>query len=465
MNDAPELADLPWEYLYDPTARRHLALSDATPVVRYLEMPQSEQPLMVTRPLRILALISDPSGVPKLDVEREWALLQQSLATLQQGGMVQLTRLERATLSDLQSHLRQQETHILHFIGHGAFSETDEQGALYLEDENGHVHEVAADVLGTLLHDHRPLRLAFLNACEGARGGQRDPFNGVAQHLVQQGVPAVIAMQFPVSDGAAISLSQEFYRSLADGYGVDAAVVEARKAIFAKGNASEWATPVLFTRAPDGQLFDIEGAGEECPEPGEPPFKGLEFFDTDDADLFFGREALTAELAARLRTPRFLAIIGASGSGKSSLARAGLIPALRRGQPLADGVLPPENSSHWRYHIFTPGAHPLKSLAASLTQESESVTATTTLMEDMARNTQSLDLFANRLLAQSSSQGNGAPRLLLFVDQFEEIFTHDPRPRRARGLCRQPTQCSQRRWQDHCCDHAARRFLRQLRPV
>lgn len=89
--------------------------------------------------------------------------------------------------------------------------------------------------------------------------------------------------------------------------------------------------------------------GEELPASGESPYTGLHYFDTADAALFFGRERLTTELVASLRAHRFLAVVGASGSGKSSLVRAGVVPALHSGEPLQDGVLPPDGSVHWPY--------------------------------------------------------------------------------------------------------------------
>jgi len=102
---------------------------------------------------------------------------------------------------------------------------------------------------------------------------------------------------------------------------------------------------------------------EEPPAPGKPPYKGLQRFDEADAELFFGREWLIAKLVGYLRVHRFLAVIvGASGSGKSSLVRAGLVPALRHGEPLIDGSLPPEGSQDWTIHIITPTAHPLEML-------------------------------------------------------------------------------------------------------
>jgi formylglycine-generating enzyme required for sulfatase activity len=146
--------------------------------------------------------------------------------------------------------------------------------------------------------------------------------------------------------------------------------------------------------------------GQVKPESGEPPYMGLRYFDITDADLFFGREALTRELAERVSKESFLAIVGASGSGKSSVTRAGLIPPWKQ----AD--------EHSVVHIITPTAHPLESLAASLTRDSESVTATSTLMDDMQKDARSLRLYVRKLLSNS-----GNSNLLLVVDQFEETFT------------------------------------------
>jgi WD40 repeat protein len=148
---------------------------------------------------------------------------------------------------------------------------------------------------------------------------------------------------------------------------------------------------------------------EDAPALGLPPFKGLLYFDEADADLFFGRETLTARLIDRLAVgieagERFLAVVGASGSGKSSVVRAGLIPALRWRSP----------SANWPIHVLTPTARPLEALAASLTQEVESVTATATLADDLVRDPRSLQLFVKR---------GTAPQVLLVIDQFEELFT------------------------------------------
>jgi WD40 repeat protein len=148
---------------------------------------------------------------------------------------------------------------------------------------------------------------------------------------------------------------------------------------------------------------------EDAPALGLPPFKGLLYFDEADSDLFFGRETLTARLIERLAAgieagERFLAVVGASGSGKSSVVRAGLIPALRWRSP----------SASWPIHVLTPTARPLEALAVSLTQEVESVTAAATLADDLTRDSRSLQLFVKR---------SDASQVLLVVDQFEELFT------------------------------------------
>jgi WD40 repeat protein/DNA-binding XRE family transcriptional regulator len=156
---------------------------------------------------------------------------------------------------------------------------------------------------------------------------------------------------------------------------------------------------------------------EDAPGLGLCPYKGLNHFDEADADLFVGREELTTQLVERILSltsswspheTRFLAVVGASGSGKSSLVRAGLIPALRWNKKSID----------WQICVFTPTAHPLESLAATLLHESNSVTVIATLMDDLARDPRSLQIFAKNKLGSKDRS-----HLLLVIDQFEELFT------------------------------------------
>jgi tetratricopeptide (TPR) repeat protein len=257
LQEVSELADLPWEFLLDPALDRFLAQSNRTPVVRYLELPEKIVPLAARLPLQVLVMISSPTDHVRLDVERERSLLQKALRPLSEQGKVRIKWLEKASLATLQRCLREGDYHVFHFIGHGGFDRKAEEGVLVLEDERGHGWHAGANRLGTILHDHRSLRLAVLNSCEGARNSSADPFSGVATTLIRQGIPAVVAMQFEISDDAAITFADEFYTALAEGFPVDAAMAEARKAIYAQPNDVEWGTPVLYMRSPDGVLFNI----------------------------------------------------------------------------------------------------------------------------------------------------------------------------------------------------------------
>jgi tetratricopeptide (TPR) repeat protein len=172
---------------------------------------------------------------------------------------------------------------------------------------------------------------------------------------------------------------------------------------------------IKSTIVSNAEVKDLENLP---PEPGDPPFQGLQYFDEKDASRFFGRENLVARIVGRLGNARFLTVIGASGSGKSSVVRAGVIPALRRGERLADGSVPPTDSGQWDIHILIPSAHPLDALAADLTRDSESVSAIAALRADLEQDSNSLSLAARRVLAQNKKK-----HLLLVIDQFEEVFT------------------------------------------
>ncbi|HLF89824.1 MAG TPA: CHAT domain-containing protein [Anaerolineales bacterium] len=266
LEDAPMLTTQPWELLHNPNTERTYALSSETPLVRYPELPEGAPPLEIQLPLNILVLIANPNDHPPLEVEKEWNNLNNTLADLQQRGLVTLERLETPTLNGLLKQLRRGNYHIFHFIGHGGFNPQTGLGELILEQDNGESHPVSGTRLGTFLRDERSLRLAVLNACEGAKA-EGNPFASVALKLVQQGVPAVIAMQTRISDRAAIAFEHEFYSALADVYPVDAALSEARKAVFAESEV-EWAVPVIYMRSESGKLFAVKG-GEEDEKKGK----------------------------------------------------------------------------------------------------------------------------------------------------------------------------------------------------
>jgi len=158
---------------------------------------------------------------------------------------------------------------------------------------------------------------------------------------------------------------------------------------------------------PLGPSVPIEAATDVC------PYRGLEAFDEQHAEFFFGRDADVQRLLETLKGTRFLAVLGASGSGKSSLVRAGVVPALRLGE--APEIV-----------LLRPGAHPLEALAAQLVRLGGDLPMQRTL-DELAGDPRTLHLAASLALA-----GPGAG-LLLVVDQFEEVFTlcRDDAERRA----------------------------------
>ncbi|MEO0564540.1 MAG: serine/threonine-protein kinase, partial [Chloroflexota bacterium] len=148
------------------------------------------------------------------------------------------------------------------------------------------------------------------------------------------------------------------------------------------------------------------------------PYKGLRPFGEADADDFFGREGQVEALLARLGEEgvraRLIALVGASGSGKSSLVRAGLLPAIRRGDV--------EGANRWFITDMTPGTHPLEELEAALLRIA--VNPPNSLMDQLREDARGLARAVKRVLPGGDDADT---ELLLFIDQFEELFTQGER--------------------------------------
>jgi len=238
-----------------------------------MQLPDRPRPVPVTLPLRILVIKSQPAGFPALDLAAEWAQVAEALSGLTDSGSLAFTELAEPTLEGLQRALVRETFHILHYMGHGMF-DAEHGGALLFTDRAGRGVPVTSTDLGVMLHDHTSLRLAVLNACEAGRTDPADPFAGVADTLMRRGIPAVVAMQFDVSDEAAVKFAPALYGALAAGRPVDAAVAEARKAIYTV-NRVEWATPVLYLRADNAVLFNVRKPIAQDPTAAE-RFPGAE---------------------------------------------------------------------------------------------------------------------------------------------------------------------------------------------
>lgn len=271
--DTGALADLPWELICDAATEDFFALSRQMSVVRYLDVPRSSQPIPFTPPLRILAVGASPLDLEPLDLEEE----KERLEKLNQNSSgVQVEFLLNASAGAVREKLAKDTFNVLHFMGHGAFDSTTGEGMLAFEAPDRSMDLVSGKAFATKLKDLRSLGVVVLNACETARARHRQgssPFRGVANALVLGGIPAVVAMQRPISDVAAIRFSSAFYRNLAQGDSIDEALTEGRQAIHsARPEDYEWATPVLFLRIPDGNVFVARPASQpDVLAPPPPP--------------------------------------------------------------------------------------------------------------------------------------------------------------------------------------------------
>jgi len=285
---APELHALLWERLHELRQNTVSLLSTAaqTPFSRYTGLEIAAPAPISIRPIRMLVAIANPADLidqemTPIDVDQEIEALTSALDDLQRIGQLQVTllpgrsglnadirtRLEQAgyVLRDgpttLNALIRELATapghHILHFLGHGAFSRAQGTTALFLEDASGFTDTRRdTEVVAQLGAIDPPPHLIFLAACDSAK---RDPENanpyvGLAPQLVQAGIPAIIAMQDAIAPLIARELSQDFYRDLLEHGSVDLALNHARFLLL-ENDPQAWAIPALFMRLDNGQLF------------------------------------------------------------------------------------------------------------------------------------------------------------------------------------------------------------------
>ncbi|KRC98174.1 MULTISPECIES: CHAT domain-containing protein [unclassified Streptomyces] len=260
---SPELAALPWELLYDEKLGGYLCLHH--PVIRHVEMLEPVAPLRVEPPLSILGMVSLPGALTPLEAETEQEGLSTALKPLIDEGRVRLDWVGGGTKQDLFNALFA-GCHIFHFIGHGKFDDQRRQGMLVFSDEQGRESPLHAEALGSLISVADPSpRLVVLNSCETGTSHARDLFSSTAAKL-EYTVPAVVAMQFAVTDKAAVLFSRAFYQALAANRPVDEAVRTGRIALRAdKDDSLECFTPVLYQRSGDARLFDFTSLRKPTP--------------------------------------------------------------------------------------------------------------------------------------------------------------------------------------------------------
>lgn len=256
--ESPELAALPWEFLYDTDTNTFLGNDIQTVLSRYINVPLQRRELKAASlPLKILLVIASPTDLVKLDTAGEERLIREALARHINEGRIELDVLHKATISNITQKLQENPYSVIHFIGHGVFR--DDRGFIALVEENGQARLLDDESFANLFLGNRNLGLCVLNTCEGAEVSSNQIFAGIAPHLVQRGIPAVVAMQYSILDSTAKLFADRFYRALALGWPVDAAIQATRNAISIEAGLDrrDFATPVLYMRARDGVILSI----------------------------------------------------------------------------------------------------------------------------------------------------------------------------------------------------------------
>lgn len=253
LQPAP-VAALPWEGLYDPdrnvvfAAHPNFALVRVATIYRHVGAVRS---LRVQLPLRVLiAAPDDPSGV--IDSAREIADVTQVLTNFSADSLQVETLTGPFTITDLRNKLAKVKPVILHFIGHG------EPTGLYLW-HRGRSTLAPAQSLRSVMERSPSVKLAFLNSCLAARPAGPHPFGSVAAQLLQTGLPAVIGMQYPIRDDAAIDFAHFLYEELLSGACpgvIDLAMNAARSGLYAVNPGDfSFGTPVLWLNSEEGRIF------------------------------------------------------------------------------------------------------------------------------------------------------------------------------------------------------------------
>ena len=314
---APELATMPWETLFDPETETYLCQTE--PLLRHIPAPDYNQnPLDVAPPLRILGIVASPRDLPTLDVDAEKDHLTRALAGPVAEGRVELVWSRSGTWDDVQSMLLAGPWHVVHFVGHGDYDSRTDEGRIALVGPDGRAAMVRAVRLMALLSVAAPRpRLVVLNSCSSGEMGQSDLFSGTASSLVRSGIGAVAAMQFAISDSAAIAFAHGFYAAIANGRTVDEAARVGRISVMASPDGTlEWVTPALYVRGGSTQLFTLRGtpraAVSEARSTPAPTSDGQ----AGQAMVPTPAPTLGGQASVPLQAP------GSSGAGDSAAARA-----------------------------------------------------------------------------------------------------------------------------------------------
>jgi len=275
LDDAklPQIASLPWELLRAPmTAGRavdNLGTHPKVVISRRRKDWESAPPVKLSEPLRILLVVSEPKNIKDPVVWGEVETAIQNLAKAHPQLIAPPFTLHNPDIRELESTLKDFRPHLLHFIGHGRLQRKKGIGQLALVRSVDKCADWCSDEkFGEVFQVHAP-SVVLLQACESAASSSVRGLVGVASHIIQRNVPVVVAMQYPISNVAAVTFVEEFYKRLGELNPVDVAVQMGRRVLKQKfSEQRDFAAPVLFMRVKDGQLFSTsQKAKKESKKP------------------------------------------------------------------------------------------------------------------------------------------------------------------------------------------------------
>ncbi|QSQ19910.1 CHAT domain-containing protein [Pyxidicoccus parkwayensis] len=419
---AAELYSLPWELVTTRDSGQHLAdLPGFT--LRYewpRSVPAARRRGTAAEGRVLLAWSEAADAVPD---ERHLPALLQAARDAGFDFHPRRDVLAKASLSSLDQALHTAENEgrpvsVLHLLCHGTVLGSEASGhyglVLNASGDRGGARRVDSGTLQAVLAKYRDtLRMVVLCACHGGDASPRaSPLGSVAQELHRGGIEMVVASRLPLSSEGSVILARTLYtKLLADSCSLEEALGEVRRRLRVEARGFDWASLQLYARR-SGHL-DLRPVVLR-------PYQGLVPFSQENRRFFFGRERLEATLLARVREavsgqrPRFQVVAGASGAGKSSVVRAGLIPRL---PPEAWDVVEVRPCELVGRPRGTVGVH--SEALRELLHRLHRVWDSEPLPDDVRAEPRDVLAEARRL-----RQVRAERRLLLVVDQLEEVFIH-----------------------------------------
>ena len=398
-----ELRQLPW-HLWD-------ILINFSLLEVALSSPNAEQGERALREkIRILIILGDSSNI---NIEADKKLLHNFC-----GNDAEIVLLQQPSREELNNYLQDNlGWDILFFSGH---SQTQEmRGRIYLNHHESLTMGELRDALQVAIK--KRLQIAFFNSCDGL---------GIAYELEQLHIPQVIVMREPVPDKVAQEFLKYFLQEFTGGKSLYISVRNARlelQQLESEFPCASWLPVIVQNQTETPPTWQSLGLISFC------PYQGLSAFKEENAEYFCGRDKASLGLVSAVNSKPLVAVVGASGSGKSSLVFAGLIPQLRG-----------DTINNWLILSFRPGKNPFAALAVALVSalnlpDNERRLAELELDVNLQRDSASLENFITDLTPlppfPTREGGNMLPspcrggvggevmRILLIADQFEEIYT------------------------------------------